>query len=176
MDINDIIPDYYNKLNDRKFDLIAIDLGIAISKTVPFIEKASYDNILIGTRPYGISQPGFLGQKIFEHIEEKIEKMSLEDIKYLLEIDTKKKELEKLFNYSQKYLIKPMLKELLTISSKFNQAETNKYLNLHNLDYSGKSKFNNSITHELYSRLLDQEFMKLINVSKKKMNHLYIKL
>ena len=44
----------------------------------------------------------------------------------------------------------------------------NKYLNLHNLDNSGKSEFFSSITHELYNRLLDQGFMKLNNISKKK--------
>ena len=163
-----ICNNYKKLLKEKRFDLIAKDFGLAISKIVPFMEKASYDNILIGTRPYGISQPGFLGQKVFEHIEEEIEEKSLEDIKSLLEIDNVKADLEKLFNYSQKYLIKPMLKELLNKSFKISQVDINRFLNLHNLDNSGKSEFNTSITHELYNRLIDQGFMVLNNVSKKR--------
>lgn len=163
-----ICNDYKKLLKEKRFDLIAKEFGLAISKIVPFMEKASYDNILIGARPYGISQPGFLGQKVFEHIEEEIEEKSLEDIKSLLEIDTVKAELEKLFNYSQKYLIKPMLKELLNKSFKISQVDINRFLNLHNLDNSGKSEFNTSITHELYNRLVEQGFMVLNNVSKKR--------
>ena len=163
-----ICNDYKKLLKEKRFDLIAKAFGLAISKIVPFMEKASYDNILIGTSPYGISQPGFLGQKVFEHIEEEIEEKSLEDIKSLLEIDTVKADLEKLFNYSQKYLIKPMLKELLNKSFKIYQVDINRFLNLHNLDNSGKSEFNTSITHELYNRLVDQGFMVLNNVSKKR--------
>lgn len=163
-----ICKDYKKFLKEKRFDLIAMNFGLAASKIVPFMEKASYDNILIGSRPYDISQPGFLGQKVFEHIEGEIQEKSLEEIKSLLEIEKVKSELEKLFNYSQKYLIEPMLKELLKKSFKITQVDMNKYLNLHNLDNSGKSEFFSSITHELYNRLLDQGFMKLNNISKKR--------
>ena len=42
-----------------------MNFGLAASKIVPFMEKASYDNILIGSRPYDISQPGFFRAKSF---------------------------------------------------------------------------------------------------------------
>ena len=40
-----ICKDYKKLLKKRRFDLIAIDFGLAISKIVPFKEKASYDYI-----------------------------------------------------------------------------------------------------------------------------------
>ena len=163
LEVENICTNYKNLLKEQRFDLIAIEFGLTISKIVPFIEKASYDNILIGPRPKGLPNAGFLGQKVFESIENKLEYSNLNDIIALLKTEEIKQQLQKIFSYSQKYLIEPMLKCILEKSDTIHQAAMNRYLNLDKLDNNGVSDQKDYITKELYSRLQDQGFVQRVH-------------
>lgn len=162
LETENICKDYKKLLNEKRFDLIAIEFGKRISEIVPFQEKASYDNILIGMRPSKITHTGYLGQKVYEHIQDEIPKIPFIEIEALLKINSVNERLQQMFKYSQKYLIKPMMQELLKKSASLRQSHMNRFLNLHILDNTGKSENHDFITKELYQRLVSQGFMEQI--------------
>lgn len=150
-----IIPNYENYIKKRRFDLIAIELGLAIQSVCPYKVKEAFNDNLIGQADKDIKYTGYLGYKVFQHLP-KID-INIQELQSLLEKKSVQKQLSELYYLSQEYLIIPMMEIIKKKSNTIYQAKMNRYLNLHKLD--GKNNIG-YITMELYSRLVKQNIMR----------------
>lgn len=162
-------------IKNQRYDNIAIKLGTKIQEICPFNTKEAYNEILIGSIGPEIKHKGYLGWKVFEQIP--IKKTSIDELKKYINNPIIQKNLKILYNFSQKYLIIPMMKKLFRREDMYNN-KINKLLNLDNLD---KGTHKGYITSELRQRLCKQNNMvydrkigreKYYKKIKKKMNYI----
>jgi hypothetical protein len=72
--------EHFARLADqRRFDYIALLLGLIIQETCPFRTKEAYNDILIGAAGADIKHKGFLGWAVFDRLPEK--EMGIDDLK-----------------------------------------------------------------------------------------------
>ena len=154
LDIYTIIQNYDLYIKKRRFDLIAIKLGLAIQSVCPYKVKEAYNDNLIGQADKDIKYTGYLGYKVFQYLPN-ID-INIQELQSLLEKKTVQKQLSELYYLSQEYLILPMMEIIKKKSNTIYQAKMNRYLNLHKLDGENNIGY---ITMELYSRLVKQNIM-----------------
>lgn len=161
-----ICPDYDEYLKERRFDKIALDITNAILLVVPFNEKASLNMILIGDCPNIQGNKGYLGWHLNFNFKDYINEnyISLVEIKNKLKNEDIKNELELLFNISQEYFIKPIMRIMLEKSDTIYSSNMNKYLNLNKLEINNIQK--GWICRELYMRLVSQGLMQKNKIKK----------
>ena len=138
----------------RRFDKIALLLGKLIHRACPFRTKHGYDAILIGTAGRGVDHKHYLGWNVFDGLPEG--DITVKELTKRIKDPGVKNQLEELFNWSQKFLIIPMMNIMFEKGSEMFQAEMNRYLNLDKLDGPEHKGW---ITAELFQRLCSQGIM-----------------
>lgn len=169
--IYDICPNYDEYISDNIFDKIALDISKYCLSIIPFKEKASLNMILIGDCPNKIGHNGYLGWHLNLILEKYIYEndMSLIEIKELLKKKEIQCKLEEVYNLSQNYLIKPIMKIMLETSDNMKKCDMQKHLNLYKLEEGRRQ--NGWICRELYMRLLCDGLMEKYKVD----NRVYYK-
>ena len=159
LSIYNICSKYNSYINDNRFDLIFLDITKAILTLVPFNEKASLNMILIGDCPNICGHEGYLGWHLYFNFKDFINEndMSMLEIKKKLKDKDIQNNLEIIFNISQEYVIKPIMKIILEYSDTMYSAKMNRYLHLDKLEIINKQT--NWICRELYMRLVSQGLM-----------------
>lgn len=154
-----ICSEYDSYINNNRFDLIFLDITKAILTLVPFNEKASLNMILIGDCPNIGGHEGYLGWHLNFNFKDFINEndVSIIEIKKILKDKDIQNNLEIIFNISQKYVIKPIMKIMLEKSDTIYSTNMNRYLHLDKLEINNIQK--NWICRELYMRLVSQELM-----------------
>ncbi len=158
-----ICPDYDEYLKKNRFDKIALAITKTILSVVPFNEKASLNMILIGDCPNIGGNKGYLGWHLNFNFKDYINEnyISLVEIKNKLKNEDIKNELELLFNISQEYFIKPIMRIMLEKSDTMFRSEMNRFLNLDKIEVYNDQ--NGWICRELYERLVHQNLMERLN-------------
>ena len=146
----------------KRYDIVAIMLTKMIYSLIPFNIKDDLNTVLIGEYDYNNKQHkknlGYLGFKLFNFIDKnKYESFSQKELRDKLKDVTIIKQLKILFEYSQNYLIKPIVNDIkefaLKEDKKYYQSYINRKLRLDKLDGNEQKAW---ITHEFVNKLIDQ--------------------
>ena len=153
-------------VKNKRYDKIAIKLGIKIQQICPFNTKEAYNEILIGSIGSEIKHKGYLGWRVFDQLP--LKKTPTDELKKYINDPKIQKNVKILYNLSQKYLIIPMMKKMFRCDDMYNN-EINRLLNLDKLDKCNRKGY---ITSELRQRLCNQNIM---TENRKKGNKIYYK-
>ena len=146
----------------KRYDIVAIMLVKMIYDVIPFNIKEDLNTVLIGEYNYNNNQNkkhnGYLGFKLFNIIDKnKYKFFSQNELRDKLKDVTIIKQLKKLFEHSQNYLIKPIVNDIkefaLKKDKKYYQSYINSELSLDKLDGDNQKGW---ITYEIVSKLNDQ--------------------
>jgi hypothetical protein len=158
-------PSNLRKLRDyssqKCYHMVAIMLAKMIYAIVPFNVKDDLNTILIGDHNYNDTKNkkhnGYLGFKLFNIIDRDNNTFSQKEIRDKLKDTTVMEQLRTLFEYSQTYLINPMVNDIKDIALKknkaFYQSFINRQLTLSELDGDKQKGW---IIYELIHKLIDQ--------------------
>lgn len=144
------------------YNMVAILLTEMIYDVIPFNIKEDLNTVLIGEYNYNNiknkKHNGYLGFKLFNIIDKnKYKVFSQNELRDKLKDATMIKQLRKLFEYSQNYLIKPIVNDIkefaLKKDRKYYQSFINRQLTLDKLDGDKQKGW---ITYEFVNKLVDQ--------------------